>query len=168
MRLSDQGNPRIPRALVAIAMLAAAMVLLAPAASPEVAAAQTTCGPNGDDTYTPSQGGTPPPGSVIVGPGESCPSTDPVDPAVTTPTELPPPPDCPKCPEQRARATHKSGGDPADPSPTPVSYTGADPPVARLPFTGLDAIKRGLLLGGLGLLAIGLGLGLRRFTSQPW
>jgi LPXTG-motif cell wall-anchored protein len=147
-----------PPLLIATGLLVAVALLLVPAASPEPAAAQTGCTPTGDDGFTPGDPGEPPPGGVVVGPGEPCPETEPV--AVPPPTELPPPPKCDPCPRQRTRSTIDSGADPVDPVP-------ATPSVQQLPFTGLDSVKTALLLGGLGLVAIGAGLGLRRRTSRP-
>jgi LPXTG-motif cell wall-anchored protein len=145
------------RLLGAAGLLVAAVLLLAPAALPEPAAAQAGCVPGGDDTFTPGDPGEPAPGGVVVGPGESCPETEPV--AVEPAEELPPPPECERCPEPDKGAT-ASVADSGETAATPVSA------VQQLPYTGLDAEKAALMLGGLGLVAIGLGLGLRRRTYR--
>jgi LPXTG-motif cell wall-anchored protein len=132
------------------------------AAAPDPAAAQTVCVPNGDGTYTPVDGGAEGPGSIVIGPGESCPLADAE--AVAPPVELPPEPECPSCPDDKKT---KKRGDTATTGAsgfTPVSNT----QVERLPFTGRDSVRFALLLGGIGLLAIGSGWALRRRTSHHW
>jgi hypothetical protein len=141
--------------LIAAGLLVAAVLLLTPAVGPEPAFAQTGCSPNGDDTFTPGgDPGDPPPGGVVVGPGEDCPETDPV--AEPPPEELPPPPKCDPC------------KDPKDNSDTESSSASAATPVPtqRLPFTGINEQKTVFTLCGFGLLALGLGLGLRRRTFR--
>jgi hypothetical protein len=145
------------RILSATGLLVTVVLLLAPAIGPDPAVAQTGCVPNGDDTFTPGDPGDPPPGGVEVGPGESCPETDPVDQPVA---ELPPPPRCDPCPRRDEGSTESTGGS----GSTPVA---AAPSVQRLPFTGINEEKTVLTLCGFGLLAIGLGLGLRRRTFRP-
>jgi hypothetical protein len=140
--------------LVAAGLLVAAVLLLAPAVHPAPAVAQTGCAPNGDDTFTPGDPGDPPPGGVEVGPGEECPETEPV---VQPVEELPPAPRCDPChKEPNKEATDSSGGSGFTPAPS----------VERLPFTGINEEKTVLTLCGFGLLALGLGLGLRRRTSR--
>jgi LPXTG-motif cell wall-anchored protein len=147
-RFADTRAPL--RMFLGAACLLVAALLLAPAALPESAVAQTGCAPGGDDTFTPGDPGDPPPGGVVVGPGEACPETEPV--TVEPPEELPPPPKCDPCPEPDKGATESSD----DFGGTPVSS------VQQLPYTGLDAEKTALMLGGFGLVAIGFGLALRR------
>jgi LPXTG-motif cell wall-anchored protein len=142
------------RLCVAVGLLIATVLLLAPAGGPAPAVGQTGCVPGGDDTFTPGDPGEPPPGGVVVGPGESCPETEPV--AVEPPEELPPPPKCDPCPEPDKGATESTN----DSGGTPVSS------VQSLPYTGLDAEKTALMLGGFGLIAIGFGLALRRRTFR--
>jgi LPXTG-motif cell wall-anchored protein len=142
------------RALLAVAgLLLAATLLLASAASPERALAQTGCSPAGDDTFVPGEPGEPPPGGVVVDPGEPCPETEPVPPPVAE--ELPPPPKCDPCPKRDQGQTASTGS-----GSTPVSS------VQQLPFTGLDKERTTLVLSGFGLLAIGLGLAVRRRTFR--
>ena len=137
-------------------LLLAAVLLLAAAAAPESAVAQTGCSPTGDDTFVPGEPGEPPPGGVVVDPGEPCPETEPVPPAVAE--ELPPPPRCDPCPVKDEGSTKSTGGS----ASTPVSS------VEQLPFTGIDKERITLLLSGAGLLAIGLGLAVRRRTRRAW
>ena len=70
--------------------------------------------------------------------------------------ELPPPPKCDPCPERDQGQTASTGS-----GSTPVSS------VQRLPFTGLDKERTTLVLSGFGLLAIGLGLAVRRRAFRP-
>ena len=139
--------------LSTVGLLVAAVLLLAPAIGPELAVAQTGCSPTGDDTFVPGEPGEPPPGGVEVDPGEPCPETEPV--VQPEPEELPPPPKCDPCPKRDQGETRSTGS-----GGTFVSATSA------LPFTGLDKEKTTLVLSGFGLLAIGLGLALRRRTSR--
>ena len=149
--------------LAAVGLLVAVALLLAPAAVPEAAVAQTGCNPNGDDTFTPGDPGSePPPGGVVVGPGEPCPETEPVE--VPPAEELPPAPRCDPCKEEeRDRGATISGSGSGGGG---AATTAAAPSVERLPFTGLDRDKLALLLGGIGMVALGLGLALRRRTFQ--
>ena len=140
--------------LSAAGLLVAAVLMLAQAAGPEAALAQTGCSPTGDDTFVPGEPGEPPPGGVVVGPGEPCPETEPV--VQPPPEELPPAPRCDPCPRRDDGSTKSTGGS----GSTPVST------VSRLPYTGLDKEKTALVLSGFGLLAIGLGLALRRRTRH--
>ena len=146
------------RLRITAGLLVASALLVAFAAHPGAAAAQTSCVPGEGDTYAPGSGEEPPPGGVIVGPGESCPETEPV---AVTPTALPPPPKCDPSPQKQGGTKYRSSGNTAS---TPVSNPIR--PIERLPFTGLDSITWGLLLGGLGLVAIGVGFGLRRLASR--
>lgn len=140
---------RLP--LSAAGLLVALALLLAPALGPEPAIAQTGCAPAGDDTFVPGEPGEPPPGGVVVDPGDPCPETEPVPPPVAE--ELPPPPRCDPCPKRDEGSTESTG---TGSTPAPI------PSVQRLPFTGLDKERTTLVLSGFGLLAIGLGLAVRR------
>jgi LPXTG-motif cell wall-anchored protein len=149
------------RLLTAAGLLVAAMLLLGPGSPPEVAMAHSGCSPNGDDTFTPGDPGEPPPGGVTVGPGEPCPETEPV--AVPPAEELPPPPRCDPCAKERDRsATISSTGS----GGTPTASAASAPGVERLPYTGLNREKTALMLSGLGLIAIGMGLAIRRRTLR--
>jgi hypothetical protein len=154
-----------PRLATGIALLVA-LFLLALAAAPERAAAQSVCLPNGDGTYTPTPGPGPgPPGSIEIGPGEACPATTPVEPE-PPPAELPAEPECPNCPDEaKKEARSATATDTA--SGGPVSDTSVAAP-EQLPFTGLDSVRAALLLGGLGFVAIGFGFAIRRRTSHDW
>jgi len=146
-----------PRLLLILAgLLVAVLLVLVPAVSPETAVAQTGCSPNGDDTFTPGgDPGEPPPGGVVVDPGDPCPETEPVEPA--QPEPLPPAPRCDPCKDPQEDEDTES-----------VSSQAAPPPsVQSLPFTGIDREKIVLMLSGVGLLTIGLGLGIRRRAYRP-
>ena len=170
MRQTDAIEARGPRLAAGWALLAALLVL-ALAAAPDPAAAQTVCVPNGDGTYTPVDGGAEGPGSVVIGPGESCPAAEPEP--VAAPVGLPAEPECPACPEdeddeKKARSATGSSGDSGYTGGAPVSDTSVGAAPERLPFTGSDDIRFALLLGGVGLIALGFGWALRRRTSQEW
>ena len=149
--------------LWAAGLLVAAMLLLASGPAPEAAVAQSGCAPTGEDTFTPGEPGEPPPGGVTIGPGESCPETEPVEPPVAE--ELPPDPRCDPCAKQRDRGDTISGSGSGGGA---TATTATTPSLQRLPFTGLDREKTGLLLSGIGMVAIGLGFALRRRTRRAW
>jgi LPXTG-motif cell wall-anchored protein len=158
MTMARPADTRVSiRVLLAAASLLIGAVLLMGAAQPGVAVAQTGCTPTGDDGFTPGPPGEPPPGGVVVDPGEPCPETEPV---TVTPTDLPPEPVCDPCPSQRSKSVSDSGSE----GTATTTATGGAP--QALPYTGLDAVRSALLLGGLGLVGIGVGLGLRRRASH--
>ena len=160
-RRADTGG-LIQPLLWATGLLVAAMLLLASASAPETAVAQAGCAPTGEDTFTPGEPGEPPPGGVTVGPGESCPEAEPVPPPPAE--ELPPAPRCDPCPKREDGGTATTSG--SGSAATQVPAASPSPSVERLPFTGLDKERTVLVLSGFGLLAIGLGLALRRRVAR--
>lgn len=145
------------------------------AGTPERAQAETICIPNGDDTYTQTTGdpATAPPGSIILGDGESCPEAEPTPP----PEELPEPPECDQCPEEEPAPpvepdpplgeTSPSGlGGGEDPGGLLVSRDDPSLTSRDLPSTGSGSGPLSGAIAGLALFAIAMRLTARRLDRN--
>jgi LPXTG-motif cell wall-anchored protein len=162
-----------------------AVIMVALLASPPTAGAAVICVPNGDDTYTQTEGdpATAPPGSIILDDGETCPSTVPVPPD----EELPEPPDCEPCPASEVDIAGGGGDSSPDPGGEAADTGGGLAPLAEaaggsapvptlsqddpsfnqpLPTTGWGIGQLAIVLAGLGLLALAFRVAARKLSPR--